>query len=112
MNAQSLSEMVLDLPREQANKKIPTITTTKYVSFKLDFLFCDLRLVLVYPNQQEERVTYKLQGGGIVDIVLISQFSWQSQNLFLAKFGSHHRLESCFWLLRRLNFVLKSTQFR
>ena len=64
-------------------KTIQTIPHNLYVSFKLTFLYCGLRLILVYPNPQQREadltLTYRLWG--IVWIVLMSPFSWQCQNL-------------------------------
>ena len=65
-----------------------------YVNFMLASLYSGLRLIKFYSNPQCREANLKLAYYGlcgIVDIVLLSAFSWLSQY----QVGIHHRLESC-----------------
>ena len=42
-------------------KTIQTIPHNLYVSFKLAFIYCGLRLILVYPNPQKREADLKLR---------------------------------------------------
>ena len=63
---------------------IQVIPHNLYVSFKLTSLYCELRIIPVYLNPLLREADLKLtcRLWGIVQIVLMSPFSWQDQNLW------------------------------